>query len=174
MTSIRDARADDLEEIAEIERSAASLFRDVGLAWIADADPLPASELHAMLEKGTLWVSVDHTDRPTGFLTGYPIGADFYIAEMSVARAHQRKGIGADLLTAALNFARHHGFDRATLMTYRDLHWNKPFYARLGFVEVDMSVAAFEYRKKLSAEVSAGHDPKKRCLMVKALWEALR
>jgi hypothetical protein len=33
--------------------------------------------------------------------------------------------------------AWHAGFDRMSLTTYRDVPFNGPFYARLGFVEAD-------------------------------------
>jgi hypothetical protein len=34
--SIRLARPDDLNKLGAVERSAASVFRSVGLAWLAD------------------------------------------------------------------------------------------------------------------------------------------
>ena len=40
--SIRLARPDDLDKLGAIERSAASVFRSVGLAWLADSGTMDA------------------------------------------------------------------------------------------------------------------------------------
>src|SRR3546814_19237766 len=71
-----------------------------------------------------------------GFLIAEPCGSELHICEMNVHPAHQRRGIGAGMIRASKIDARNCGFKALTLTTYRDLAWNGPFYARLGFDEV--------------------------------------
>jgi hypothetical protein len=52
-----------------------------------------------------------------------------------------------------------------TLTTYRDLAWNGPFYARLGFVEIEPDEAGPGHRETLRQEAAAAHDPARRCIM---------
>jgi GNAT superfamily N-acetyltransferase len=173
-TSIRLARADDLEKLAPVERSAASIFRNVGLAWLADGDTMDGAALMQLCQDGTLWVAVDDGDRPVGFLAAHELDEYLYIAEVSVGQSHQRQGVGARLIDAAISYARHAGFGAVSLTTYRHLSWNGPFYARLGFVEIDPAEAKPGHRKKLLSEAEAGHDPARRCIMALRLDQPAR
>jgi GNAT superfamily N-acetyltransferase len=173
-TSIRLARADDLDKLAAVERSAASIFRSVGLAWLADGDTMDGAALTQLCEDGTLWVAVDDGDRPVGFLAAHELDGCFYIAEVSVGQSHQRQGVGARLIDAAVLHARRAGFGAISLTTYRDLSWNGPFYARLGFMEIDSAEAGPGHWKKLQAETEAGHDPTRRCIMAMRLDQPAR
>ncbi|WP_114945608.1 GNAT family N-acetyltransferase [Microvirga calopogonii] len=172
--AIRLARRDDLDRLGAVERSAASVFRDVGLAWLADGDTMNPGVLADLCRGGTLWVAADGNDEPVGFLAGHELDGSFYIAEVSVAQSHQRQGIGVRLIEAAIDHGRRLGFGAITLSTYRDLSWNGPFYARLGFVEVDPDEAGARHREKLRDEAAAGHDPARRCIMALRLDQPAR
>ena len=56
------------------------------------------------------------------------------------------------------------GYDRLSLTTYRDLPWNGPFYARLGFVEAahpepfELHRREHEQRSGWTGTASAGRD----------------
>jgi predicted N-acetyltransferase YhbS len=50
---------------------------------------------------------------------------------------HARQGVGNRLLQAAVLAARQAGYERLTLITFRDVAWNGPFYARHGFAPVE-------------------------------------
>jgi GNAT superfamily N-acetyltransferase len=167
--SVRLARPGDLDKLAAVERSAASVFAEVGLSWIAAGGTMEAGELAAACGRGSLWVAVDDHDRPVGFLAADQLDGWFHIAEVSVARSHQRQGIGAALVAAALAYARTAGFPAVSLTTYRDLPWNGPFYARLGFAEIPAAQIAPGHSEKLRAEAEAGHDPARRCVMAVSL-----
>jgi GNAT superfamily N-acetyltransferase len=166
MASVRLARSEDLTELAAIERSAASVFRDVGLAWLADGETMDSAQLAALCRDGTLWVAADEMDEPVGFLAAHELDGRFYIAEVSITRSYQRQGLGARLIAAAVDHARAAGFGAVTLTTYRDLPWNGPYYARFGFAEVDPGEVGPGHLQKLQAEAEAGHEPARRCLMV--------
>jgi GNAT superfamily N-acetyltransferase len=174
MTSVRLARPDDLEALGPLERSAASVFRDAGLAWLADGDTMDPAVLARLCRDGTLWVAADEQDRSVGFLAGHELDGHFHIAEVSVVPAHQRQGIGRKLVGAATSFGRRGGFAAVTLTTYRDLAWNGPFYARSGFVEVDPQQAGPGHVEKLREEAEAGHDPARRCVMAMRLGQPAR
>jgi GNAT superfamily N-acetyltransferase len=168
MATVRAACLDDLAKLAAVERSAASVFRDAGLAWIAEGETLAAASLAAMQENRMLWVAVDDGDVAVGFLGALVLDQQFYIAELSVARPHQGIGLGAALMTAANNCARDRQFRLITLTTYRDLPWNGPFHAKLGFTEIDAAAVGPQHVQKLLNEAAAGHDPSRRCVMAKA------
>jgi GNAT superfamily N-acetyltransferase len=163
--TVRTARSEDLSELAAIERSAASIFRDVGLAWLADGETMDPALLAALCRDGTLWVAADEVGEPVGFLAAHELDGQLHIAEVSIAQFHQRQGHGARLIATAVNHAKAEGFGAVTLTTYRDLLWNRPYYARLGFKEVDPEEAGPGHLKKLQAEAEAGHDPGRRCVM---------
>ena len=94
---IRSARPSDLACLADIERSAAERFRDTALAWAADGEPLPASELAAAEAAGLLWVA-QPDDQVRGFALARPMGGDLFLAEMSVALPWQGHGLGLSLI----------------------------------------------------------------------------
>jgi GNAT superfamily N-acetyltransferase len=165
LSSVRLARINDLEKLGAVERSAASLFRAVGLGWIAGGTPVERAALAAMHKNGTLWVAVDRADEPVGFLAAHTMDRQFHIAEISVARSHQRQGLGRALLIAAVTCARAGGYRYVTLTTYRDLPWNGLFYSKLGFTEIGAGELGPEHALKREAETEAGHDPSKRCVM---------
>jgi GNAT superfamily N-acetyltransferase len=163
-----------LNKLGTVERSAASVFRSVGLAWLADGGTMDPAVLAALCRDGTLWVAADERNEPVGFLAAHRLDGYFYIAEVSVAASHQRQGIGARLVGAAIEHGRRLGVGAITLTTYRDLSWNGPFYARLGFVEIDADETGPGQRGKLREDAEFGHDPARRCIMALRLDQPAR
>jgi GNAT superfamily N-acetyltransferase len=167
MPLIRAACPEDIPKLAPIERSAASSFREANLAWVADGETLPPASLADFCRNGSLWVAVTDDDEPVGFLAAHELDKAFYIAEVSVTTSHQRQGIGAHLVSTAMEYARAAGFRVVTLTTYRDLSWNGPFYTKLGFSEINAEDAGPGHLRKVCEEAKAGHDPSRRCVMAK-------
>jgi GNAT superfamily N-acetyltransferase len=163
---VRAARPDDLPRLGAVERSAAGLFRAVGLGWIADSPTLPIKTLERYRAAGTLWVGADAEDRPAGFLAASALDSALYIDELSVAAEHQRRGIGGALLQRTIGHAQTAGYPAVMLNTYRDVPWNAPFYARRGFVEIAGEVAPLALRERLARDALHGHDPARRCGMI--------
>jgi len=171
---IRPAYEDDVLSLAAVERAAAQVFRDVGLVWVAEGETLLAADLAEMCRGQTLWVAADGMDAPIGFLAAYVLDGQFYIAEVSVIPSYQRQGVGGALIATAISHAESRNFQYVTLTSYRDLAWNGPFYSKLGFVEAEAAAMGLEHVRKILEEIRAGHDPEKRCVMVKCLptWSA--
>ena len=169
--AIRAASQVDLPLLAQVERSAATLFAQAGadLAWLAHGEPLALRTLQALQQHGGVWVAADGQDRPAGFLAAQPLDGQIFIVELSVALPHQRQGLGARLLDAAAAHARAQGCASLTLSTYRHLPWNAPYYARHGFSEIDAVALGAGHALKLAREAQDGHDPALRCLMRKPL-----
>lgn len=105
-------------------------------------------------------------DTVAGFLVAQPFSRELHIWEMDVAPAFQRRGIGAGLVRAAQIDARNTGFRALTLTTFRDLEWNAPFYARLGFEEVTALDAHPRLAGELANEVDDGLPADRRCAMI--------
>lgn len=72
-------------------------------------------------------------ERAAGFPYGDMLEDDFYIREVSVDPAFGRRGRGPALMAAAEAEARARGWPALWLTTFRDVPWNAPWYARLGF-----------------------------------------
>lgn len=60
-----------------------------------------------------------------------------HLQQLAVDPAHGRRGLGTALVQACCEQARLRGYDQLTLTTFRDIAFNAPWYARLGFVVVD-------------------------------------
>ena len=75
------------------------------------------------------------------------------------------ESIGPSPLTAARAWAIEHGFGAITLTTFRDVSWNAPLYAHLGFralVEVELTDELVAVRDE---ETEHGLDPAQRVCM---------
>jgi GNAT superfamily N-acetyltransferase len=84
-------------------------------------------------------VAVDPGDVVVGFAIAREVDNTIYLQEMDVDPAHGRRGIGAALVKTVTEWARLHDYHAVSLSTFRDLPWNTPFYAKLGFRILDES-----------------------------------
>jgi len=159
---VRKAVFSDVSSLAQIERSAAELFSTMGVD-VGDAVVEP-SLLTAMMENGHLWVAVDSNDHPVGFLGGHTVDSYFHIAELSVGRGFQRKGIGTALMNGMVQDVKQQGFTDVSLTTNRTLPWNRPWYQRLGFSEIEPKDMGREL-VKLVEEEAEHFAPDSRCVM---------
>ncbi|EHK64154.1 GNAT family N-acetyltransferase [Achromobacter arsenitoxydans] len=135
---IRLARPEDAALLPAIESSAADLFRSVaGLEWIAGDGVLPVATHQRLIAQRTVWVAQAQSGALCGFVDAEVCGDELHIWELAVDAGHQQMGIGGRLMRAACQHARAAGLSAVTLTTFRDLPWNAPWYARLGFREAD-------------------------------------
>lgn len=159
--TIRPAEHADIGELAAIELSAGKLFRGTAMEFAMDDPPLDRATLEQALSCNTLWIA-EHEGARAGFLSGTPLERLLYIDELAVASAYQGLGLGRALMETGIAAARGR-FDRIALTTDRELAWNGPFYARLGFEEWSGPPAAIA--AKLEEEIAHGFDAGRRCAM---------
>ncbi|UAL28430.1 GNAT family N-acetyltransferase [Nocardioides rotundus] len=131
--AVRPARPADLRRIAEIEDSGLAMFEEAlgDLTGTPLAAPAPEGGERAA-QGGHLLVA---GDPPIGFAHVLLVDGHAHLEQLSVEPEHGRRGIGTALLEAACRHAAGEGHGAITLMTYADLAWNAPFYARHGFEE---------------------------------------
>jgi GNAT superfamily N-acetyltransferase len=131
---IRPGRPDEVQAVRIIEVAAASRFRAIGLPMIAALDPAEPQEVLLRAQEGRLLVMADTADRPVGFALFSEIDGTLHIEELDVHPDHARRGLGAALIERLDAVARERGLPKLTLSTFRDVPWNGPYYARLGFL----------------------------------------
>lgn len=162
---IRRARLDDLSALPAVESSAATAYRAIpDRAWLADGEAISHAEHIALRERGITLIA-EGDGGICGFICSEPLGESLFIREVSVRHQDQGKGIGHGLLRALIDQARAAGWTRITLTTFRDLAWNAPFYARLGFRELQADALAPELRLHLQREIEHGLPAEHRCAM---------
>jgi len=119
-----------------------------------------------MLAGHDAWVAVVGPDLPVGYAVAGPLGNHFHLRELSVDPAHGRRGIGTALVRHVIEAARERQSPGVTLTTFRDVPFNAPFYAALGFEELPPGDAPDAVREAFEREVPEGVDPGKRVLML--------
>jgi GNAT superfamily N-acetyltransferase len=131
--TIRLARIEELPLLQEIERAAGELFARIGLDHVAEDEPLPLDFLLAQQRLGLVWVVADGNDRPVGSAATRELDGALHIEEISVHPAHGRRGLGKRLIETLCDWAGGRDYASVTLSTFRDVPWNAPYYARIGF-----------------------------------------
>jgi GNAT superfamily N-acetyltransferase len=164
--SLRLARPDDAEAMPAVERAAAAAFAGrPGLERLDLTRTRTPADFARLIRKGHCLVA--HVgERMAGFLAAEPFSRELHIWEMDVLPAFQRRGIGAGLVRAAMIDARNTGFRALTLTTFREVAWNAPFYARLGFEEVTALDAHPRLAGELANEIDDGLPAEHRCAMI--------
>lgn len=164
--SLRLARLEDAAAMPAIERAAAELFtHEPGLEGFDPEDTWEVPDLERLIRRGHSLVA--HVGEVmAGFLVAQPFSRELHIWEMNVHPRYGQRGIGAGLVRAAQIDARNTGFKALTLTTFRDLAWNAPFYAQLGFEEVTALDAHPRLAGELANEVDDGLPADRRCAMI--------
>lgn len=166
----RLGRAKDAVSLPAVERSAGESFRDVpDLAWVADHGATPLEECLELISEGTVWVAEDEAARIVGFVMAEEIDRELHIWELAVRRDHQRKGVGGRLMQTALIHAQTAGHAAVTLTTFRDIAWNEPFYAGLGFQTLRGTNIGKRLSENLAREIADGFPGDRRCAMRRTL-----
>ena len=131
---IRPARRVELGALNAIERDAGVRFD--AIAELADLPEVlaPADGLAAAYERGQVWVAAA---RSGGTLVGFAyadlVDGAVHLEELDVVPKWGGRGIGRALVATVVADAAARGLSAVTLTTFRDVPWNAPFYARLGF-----------------------------------------
>jgi predicted N-acetyltransferase YhbS len=154
--TIRSARAEELTLLAQIERAAAVLFLNTPYAFLAHDEPLSLDFVRQRFQVGQVWVAVDKQGLVVGFAITREVDDTIYLQEMDVDPAHGRRGLGAALVETVCDWAQLQGYGAISLSTFRDLPWNAPFYAKLGFQMLDESELTLGFQQIRRQELEAG------------------
>jgi GNAT superfamily N-acetyltransferase len=136
---IRYARVNELATLQQIELAAGRLFAEIGLDQVAEDEPLPIDILRTQQRLGLVWVAADASDRPVGWAATRELDGALHIEEIAVHPAHGRRGLGKRMIETLCDWARGQGYGAVTLSTFRDVPWNAPYYARIGFCVLEES-----------------------------------
>lgn len=162
----RRARPTDVPRLPAVEVSSGRLFEGVSLRSTADPDEtLPLETLYEALRDNGLWVAVDGADRPIGFVAVTRHGDESFVAQLSVALEAQGQGLGRELMETVIDDARARGSRAVTLTTFRNVPWNAPFYAKLGFRMLPADELSLHLAATLTSEAARGLLPAERCAM---------
>jgi GNAT superfamily N-acetyltransferase len=130
--TIRVAHPDEALALPRLQVEAGRLFRETDLAAVADGPTPAAAGFVRAQQEGRLLVAVDG-ERVVGFARLAVVDDVLHVDQVSVAPSHGRRGVGKRLMLAVEERARVRGYDRITLTTFRDVPFNGPFYASLGW-----------------------------------------
>jgi GNAT superfamily N-acetyltransferase len=164
--SIRAGRIDELPTVQEIERRAGRRLAAVGLPAAADLPIHPMEEIRADCGHGRLLVAADEVDRAVGFALFDLHEDEAYLREVDVVPEHGGQGLGRRLIQEVIARARGAGLRRVTLTTFRDVPFNAPFYARLGFRIVEEAHASARLARTRQEERLNGYEVAPRVAMV--------
>lgn len=151
-------------QLQAIELAAFETLRAAG----AVSGPASASSLQA-LERysacGHLFAAFTSEGQACGFIGGELLDNWLHIAEMDVHPAWQRKGIGTRLVMCQLAEAKRKSLG-VSLTTDRLAAFNAPFYASLGFKQVDEAHCPPHLQAILKAERRSGFNSSRRVAMI--------
>jgi GNAT superfamily N-acetyltransferase len=151
--TIRSARPGDLAALPVIERAAATQFLTTPYSAMVDA-ALASTQVD--LDHEYVWVVVDEGDQPAGFAIVHLLDEAVHLHELDVDPRYARQGLGRRLIAAIVDWARERGAPALTLTTFRDVPWNGPYYARLGFRTLDSTALSPALQLVWEAEAAAG------------------
>lgn len=141
-----------MHRLSEIELEAASRFEALPASPIAPDRCLPYAVLHQGIRAGRLWAAAVPGRQIVGFALADTVGDMAFLSEVDVLPAYGRRGIGRALIERVGAWAKEEGFSLLTLTTFRDIPWNGPYYARLGFRELSDDELSSDLRAVLDAE----------------------
>jgi putative acetyltransferase len=162
--TITQARPSDLSRLATIELAAARLLAghapESVLTETTGDEVWKAAHAH-----GHLWVALAE-DVPVGFAHVEVLEpAVAHLEEIDVHPEHGRRGLGRKLVMAVCAWAGAKGYQAVTLTTFRDVPFNMPFYARLGFELIPPEEISSVLRAVVEDETRRGLDPARRVAM---------
>ena len=156
---IRAARKVDLPALRELERAAGAVFRDLGMAAVADDEPPSLADLGRFQSDGRAWVYTDATDHPIAYLLVEAVDGSAHIEQVSVHPSHARQGLGRALVETAAGWAHRRALAALTLTTYAEVPWNAPYYERLGFQLLPADQLTDGLRRIVEHEAARGPRP---------------
>jgi GNAT superfamily N-acetyltransferase len=162
---IRPAVPGELPLLQALETAGGELFRRIGMTDVADHAPPPLHVLRTYQRAGRAWVAADAADQPVGYILVKVVDGAAHIEQVTVHPDHQRQGLGRALIETADRWASEQSLPALTLSTFREVAWNAPYYAGLGFrmlAEDELTPGLLELRAE---EAAIGLVPADRVFM---------
>jgi serine/threonine-protein kinase len=128
---LRAATAADVEDLARIEIEAGRLFLTVDMPLVA-GDEVDRLGLGRAIADQRVWVA-SYDGEVAGYVEASVVDGRAHVDQVSVRPGAGRRGIGRALVRHVEAWGRERGLDGTTLTTFRDVPWNGPWYARLGY-----------------------------------------
>ncbi|WP_157259905.1 GNAT family N-acetyltransferase [Chamaesiphon minutus] len=88
-----------------------------------------------------------------------------YLQQIDVEPEHGRRGIGSALVKTVCTWAQQQGYRIVSLSTFRDIPWNAPSYAKIGFHPVDETLLTTGFQQIRIKELTAGLPISERVVM---------
>jgi predicted N-acetyltransferase YhbS len=166
---LRPARETELDAAIEIDDDACTLYTEMGLSFEhEDDDPffkMESERWAEALRKKRMLMACNNEGERVGFVVFDIVEGRPFVEQISVRRAWMKRGVGRALVERAKRWSVREG--ELWLTTYGDsVPWNKPWYERLGFVEVTDADCGPEINAILAAERAALPTSERRLAMV--------
>jgi len=107
----------------------------------------------------------DSLDQPVGFAIVHLFDTSVHLHELDVHPQHARRGLGRRLIETVAEWGRARGAIALTLTTFGDVPWNGPYYVRLGFRTLDITMLSPVLQGVLQREAAAGLPMEQRICM---------
>jgi GNAT superfamily N-acetyltransferase len=166
--------------LPSIEERAVKLFdgwlAETGLTREVLDTVTSVDEFEDARARGHLWVAASIDDVPVGFALVMILDGFVHLDEIDVVPECARRGVGTALVGAVCEWAAQEGYEKVTLSTFRDVPFNAPFYAALGFVPLAPENLPPEHVELVKGENARGLCVDKRIVMERrtAAQEKLR
>jgi len=154
--------------IPVIERAAGERFTEIGMADVADGEVTPVPIVEERAEHGRLYVALARDEAVAGFLIWSPKDDLAFIEEVSVHPAHAGHRLAARLIDRLAADARG-AHSALSLTTFRDVPWNAPYYAKLGFVELARESVGPDHEESWRHQAQNGLDMSRRLFMTRPI-----
>lgn len=163
--TISFARPEQLKAIPGIQVAATSVFAESDVPLDIRYRTTAMDVLQAAQESGQLWIATGGNDHVIGYAMVYILDGLAHLDDLDVHPEHARQGIGSAILRAVIDWAGRQQYAAMTLVTFRHLVWNAPFYEKFGFSEIKEEALGADLRALLLDEVAAGLDGHNRIAM---------
>jgi GNAT superfamily N-acetyltransferase len=164
---VRVARADEMDVVIAIDDDALKHYPSEGLVIdLAANHPFAIAEharWSAALASGDVFLAL-YDEVPVGIAVMGTVDGEPYLEQLSVRRDAMKRGHGSRLIRRALAWARARA-GGLWLNTYGHLSWNRPFYARRGFVVVPEGAWRPEMRAVVEEQRLVLPRPEQRVVM---------
>ena len=171
--SITPAELDDIPAFIAVDKAASSMFAPTGLLnGEALEDHVPEEIFAQEIPLLNVFVARNQHGWAVGFALVRIRGNGLYLDQVSVHPDQGKKGIGRALVIRILTEAELRKLPHVSLSPFRDVPWNGPFYASLGFKEL-ASEKLEPYMREIEDAQRPFMDVTKRCFMRRKVRRAL-